>query len=100
MLIFLAGGTQTICHILEKPEYCGHTVNFRTHMKSYKVHKIVYNPQDEWQIFENTQEPIISQQKFDLVQKLRKNKRRLQRFDTVNPFAGMVYCANCGEKCT
>ena len=25
-------------------------------MKSYKVHKIVYNPQEEWQIFENTQE--------------------------------------------
>ena len=91
-------GTQTICHILEKPEYCGHTVNFRTHMKSYKVHKIVYNPQEEWQIFENTQEPIISQQEFDLVQELRKNKRRLQRFDTVNPFAGMVYCADCGEK--
>ena len=44
-------------------------------MKSYKVHKIVYNPQDEWQIFENTQEPIITQQTFDLVQELRKNKR-------------------------
>ena len=69
-------GTQTIFHILEKPEYCGHTVNFRTHMKSYKVHKIVYDPQEEWQIFENTQEPIISQQEFDLVQELRKSRRR------------------------
>ena len=76
MLIFLAGGTQTICHILEKPEYYGHTVNFRTHMKSYKAHKIVYDSQDKWQIFENTQEPIISQREFDLVQELRKNKRR------------------------
>lgn len=54
-------GANTIAHILERYEYCGHTVNFRTKMKSYKVHKIVYNPQDEWQIFENTQEPIISQ---------------------------------------
>ena len=48
-------GAQTIAHILERYEYCGHTVNFRTKMKSYKVHKIVYNPQEEWQIFENTQ---------------------------------------------
>lgn len=91
-------GAQTICHILERLEYCGHTVNFRTHMKSYKVHKIVYNPQDEWQIFENTQEPIISQQEFDLVQELRKNKRRPQKIDAVNPFAGIVYCADCGAK--
>ena len=91
-------GAQTICHILERLEYCGHTVNFKTHMKSYKVHKIVYNPQDEWQIFENTHEPIITQQTFDLVQELRKHKRRPQRSEVVNPFAGIVYCADCGEK--
>ena len=91
-------GAQTICHILERLEYCGHTVNFKTHMKSYKIHKIVYNPQDEWQIFENTHEPIITQEMFDLVQELRKNKRRPQRSEVVNPFAGMVYCADCGEK--
>ena len=91
-------GAQTICHILERLEYCGHTVNFKTHMKSYKVHKIVYDPQEDWLIFENTQEPIISRQEFDLVQELRKNKRRPQRSEVVNPFAGMVYCADCGEK--
>lgn len=91
-------GAQTIAHILERYEYCGHTVNFRTKMKSYKVHKIVYNPQEEWQIFENTQEPIITQQTFDLVQELRKHKRRPQHSEVVNPFAGMVYCADCGEK--
>lgn len=91
-------GAQTIAHIFERYEYCGHTVNFRTKMKSYKVHKIVYNPQDEWQIFENTQEPIITQQTFDLVQELRKHKRRPQCSEVVNPFAGMVYCADCGEK--
>lgn len=32
------------------------------------------------------------------MQELRKNKRRPQRSDVVNPFAGMVYCADCGEK--
>ncbi len=91
-------GATTVSKILEKPEYCGHTVNFRTRMKSYKVHKIIYNPQEEWLIFENTHEPIITQQEFDLVQELRKNKRRPQRSEVVNPFAGMVYCADCGEK--
>lgn len=91
-------GANTICHILEKPEYIGHTVNFRTHMKSYKVHKIVYNPEEDFMIFENTHEPIVTKQEFELVQELRKNKRRPQKSDVVNPFAGIVYCAGCGER--
>lgn len=58
---------QTIIGILEKFEYVGHTVNFKTRRKSYKHKKKIKNPRDEWQIFENTHEPIISQQDFDSV---------------------------------
>lgn len=39
-----------------------------------------------------------NQAKLNLVQELRKHKRRPQRSEEVNPFAGMVYCADCGEK--
>ncbi len=91
-------GEQTIDHILEKAEYAGHTVNFRTHIKSYKSKKRIDNPKEEWVIFENTHEPIISQHDFDLVQELRKNKRRIQKCGEANPFSGMVYCADCGSK--
>ena len=89
---------RTVASILERPEYCGHTVNFRTRRKSYKVKKTIRNPQEDWMIFENTHEAIITQQMFDLVQELRKNKRRPQRFEEINPFSGMVYCADCGKK--
>lgn len=82
---------KTIAHILEKAEYCGHTINFRTHVKSYK--KRVNNPKEEWMIFENTHEPIVPQQEFDLVQELRKNKRRPIKHEKVNPFSGICYCA-------
>ena len=58
----------TISFILEKMEYLGHTVNFRTHRKSYKNKKTVDNPKEEWVVFENTHEAIISQEDFDLVQ--------------------------------
>ena len=91
-------GANTICHILEKPEYIGHTVNFRTHMKSYKVHKIVYNPEEDFMIFENTHEPIVTKQEFELVQELRKNKRRPTKHKEVNAFSGICYCADCGKK--
>ncbi|MCI6583430.1 MAG: recombinase family protein [Oscillospiraceae bacterium] len=91
-------GTETISGILEKPEYAGHTVNFRTHVKSYKNKKRVDNPQEDWLIFENTHEPIVTQQEFDLVQELRKNKRRPTKHEEVNPFSGICYCADCGKK--
>ena len=91
-------GNETIAHILEKAEYCGHTVNFRTHVKSYKNKKRVDNPKEDWLIFENTHEAIITQQEFDLVQELRKNKRRPTKHEEVNPFSGICYCADCGKK--
>lgn len=88
----------TVVRILERMEYVGHTVNFKTRKKSYKNKKQVKNPKSEWQIFENTHTAIISQHDFDLVQELRKNKRRIQKCEEVNPFSGMVYCADCGRK--
>ena len=91
-------GMETISGILEKPEYAGHTVNFRTHVKSYKNKKRVDNPKEDWLIFENTHEPIITQEQFDLVQELRKHKRRPTKHENVNPFSGICYCGDCGKK--
>ncbi len=90
-------GSQTIAKILELYEYLGHMVNFKTHTKSYKHKKRVDNPKEDWVIFENTHPAIISQHDFDLVQELRKHKRVLQKCEEVNPFSGMVYCADCGK---
>lgn len=50
---------RTIADLLMKPEYLGHTVNFRTRRKSFKCKKTVWNDPSEWSIFENTHEPII-----------------------------------------
>ncbi len=91
-------GIETISGILKKPEYAGHTVNFRTHVKSYKNKKRVDNPKEDWLIFENTHEAIVTQQEFDLVQELRKNKRRPTKHEEVNPFSGICYCADCRKK--
>ncbi|WP_297956152.1 recombinase family protein [uncultured Ruminococcus sp.] len=89
---------KTIGHILDRQEYIEHTVNFRTHKKSYKNKKTVRNPQEEWLVFENTHEPIVTQEQFDLVQELRKHKRRPTKHEELNQFSGMVYCADCGKK--
>ena len=50
--------SSTVAGILRKKEYLGHTVNFKTR-KHFKDKKSHYVDEDEWEIFENTQEPII-----------------------------------------
>ncbi len=91
-------GEQTVNKILDRIEYAGHTANFKTHKKSYKNKKRIENPKSEWLIFENTHPAIISQHDFDLVSELRRNKRKIQKCGEVNPFSGMVYCADCGAR--
>ena len=91
-------GSSTICNILEKREYLGHTINFKTR-KHFKDKKSHYVPEDEWTIFENTHEPIIDQQTFDLVQKIRGNVRRYpDGWGEAAPLTGLLYCADCGDK--
>ena len=91
-------GSSTICNILEKREYLGHTINFKTR-KHFKDKKSHYVPEDEWTIFENTHEPIIDQQTFDLVQKIRVNVRRYpDGWGEAAPLTGLLYCADCGGK--
>lgn len=50
---------RTIADLLEKLEYVGHTVNFRTRKKSYKCKKKIENPKEDWAIFENTHELLF-----------------------------------------
>ena len=93
-----AWGSATISHILRKLEYCGHTVNFRTSSTSFKSKKKKHNPQEEWVIFENTHDAIISQEVFDTVQKLRETPRRIDTLGEANPLTGLLWCADCGQK--
>ncbi|RGW21150.1 DUF4368 domain-containing protein [Ruminococcus sp. AF13-28] len=91
-------GSSTICNLLEKREYLGHTINFKTR-KHFKDKKSHYVPEDEWTIFENTHEAIIDQQTFDLVQKIRGNVRRYpDGWGEAAPLTGLLCCADCGGK--
>ena len=86
--------------ILSKPEYMGHTVNFRSHKQSYKDKNPVMNPKEEWLIFENTHEAIVDKETWELAQKLRKTPRRHDTLGEANPLTGLMFCADCGAKMT
>lgn len=88
----------TISHMLSRPEYLGHTVNFKTYRKSYKQKKMLRHDPPEWQIFENTHPAIIDQETFDIVQRLREGRRRVTPIGEMPMLSGMLYCADCGAK--
>lgn len=88
----------TISTMIEKKEYLGHTVNFKTYKQSYKSKKKLHNPEENQMIFENTHEAIIDVDTWERVQELRKNKRRPTRTGKSNMFSGIAYCADCGQK--
>ena len=87
-----------VAKILDRMDYLGHTVNFKTHVKSYKVHKTIYNSPDQWKVFEGTHEAIIDKETFEIVQKIRASKRRPTRMGEMPMFSGLLYCADCGRK--
>lgn len=89
---------QTIGDMIARPEYIGHTVNFRTYSSDYKERKVIKNPKEEWKIFENTHEPIVDKETWELAQKLRKTPRRHDFAETPNPLTGLLFCADCGAK--
>ena len=88
----------TVADILGKQEYCGDTVNFRSTRKSFKNKKKIERPPEEWKIFKDPHPAIIDREVFDLVQELRKHRRRPTKSGIVSPFSGLLYCADCGEK--
>ncbi|TXT17052.1 MAG: hypothetical protein FD133_1566 [Erysipelotrichaceae bacterium] len=88
----------TVVHILEHKEYLGHTVNFKTYRKSYKQKKKCDNPEEKQLVFENTHEAIIEPEVFELVQKIRQQRRRVTRFGDAGLFSGLLFCADCGKK--
>ena len=88
----------TVSLILAKPEYMGHTVNFRTSKKSYKDKREQKNDPSEWVIFENTHEAIVDPETWALAQH---TKRAIHRTDTTgvaNPLTGLMFCADCGSR--
>ena len=93
-----AWADSTVVHILERQEYLGHTVNFKTHRKSYKLKKQIKNDPDEWKIFKNTHEAIINEATFETVQNIRNGRRRWTPMGEMPILSGMVYCADCGNK--
>lgn len=88
----------SVANILGKPEYMGHTVNFRSYKESYKDKRAIHRSPEEWMIFEDTHEAIVDPETWRLAQQIRKTVKRTDTTGEANPLTGLFYCADCGSK--
>ena len=73
-----------IANLLENEIYLGNTVNMKHSTKSYKDKRRVEHPREECMVFENTHPALITREVWDMVQRVRKNKRRLTKMEEQN----------------
>ena len=85
----------TVASILEDEVYLGHTNSLQSTTISYKNKKRIERPKAEQLRFENTHEPLVTKETWDIVQDIRKHKRRRANMAEQNMFSGLVYCAAC-----
>ena len=88
----------TIVNILERKEYIGATVNFKTYTNSIWDKKQRENPMENRKIFYNTHPAIVSLEVFDKVQEIRQQRHRRTATGKSNMFSGLVFCNDCKQK--
>ena len=88
----------TVVHILERQEYIGCTVNFKTYTNSIWDMKQRDNPIEKQAIFFNTQSAIIDPEVFEKVQEIRSQRHRRNKTGKSHMFSGLVYCVDCKSR--
>ena len=88
----------TVVHILERQEYTGCTVNFKTYTNSIWDKKQRDNPIEKQAIFYNTQPAIIEPEVFEKVQEIRSQRHRRSKTGKSHMFSGLVFCADCKSR--
>lgn len=91
----------SVYNILKRQEYCGDVLNFKTHSKSFKNHRRIDNPKEDWLIFEDVHDPIIDRNTYNKVQKMLANTKHRAPKEENGPksiFCDLLYCADCHKK--
>ena len=91
---------RTIKYILQNVAYIGNTRWSKNNKKNYRIRQDDNKNNEDIIYVENTHEPIITKEVFDLAQqRLNMNHRKayVRSAPTVNWVSGLVKCSNCGS---
>lgn len=100
--------SENISDIVTNPVYLGHTVQGKSSSSHFRDNgKGKRLPREEWKIAENTHEPLITEELFNITLKMAENSRkkykeRMEAHADIpqieNPLREKIYCAGCGRK--
>ncbi len=88
--------SRTVSGILQNEVYTGAMVQGRNRIISYKVHKQIHVPENEWFIVPGRHEAIIDEETFEKAQALQgRNVKTAPGEMKVHLFSGFIRCADC-----
>ncbi len=87
----------TIAHMLENEVYLGNTINMRYSTRSYKDKRKMEHPREECMVVEGSHEALIDRETWEIVRRVRQNRRRPTKMEEQNKYSGLVVCADCGS---
>jgi len=91
----------TITRILTNPTYIGNLTQNRGRKVNYKVDSRINLPYAEWIIVENTHEPIISKEDFDMARRIMAKKNYVYKDNKpAHLLTGIAKCGSCGGSMT
>ena len=88
----------TVHRILGDRVYLGAMVGHKSQVLSYKTKRIVPVPEAERIVVEGTHPPLVSEEHFQLVQRLIKARHQPLTVERANLFRGFLYCDECGHR--
>lgn len=88
---------EKVRRILSDQVYIGNSIHYRQTKVSFKSKKTIRHPEEEWLIVKNTHEPIISTELWEKAQAHIQSRKRPTKQGTVQIFAGLLRCADCGH---
>lgn len=91
-------GDVTVRAILRNEAYIGNMVQNKSGTMSYKNHKAINKPKEDWVRIEDTHEPIITPEAWALAREIdsRNTHPKQTRQGEVSLFYGMLVCMDCG----
>jgi len=88
-----------ILTIIDRYEYCGHTVSCKSVSVSYKSKKHSRIPRENCLITRDTQPPIIDEETWQTAHRIRESGRRKPtRMIDKGPLNGFLFCPDCHNK--
>lgn len=92
--------SSAICKMLRNRVYLGHTQQGKTTKVSFKSKNTRANHREEWIEIENTHEPLISDEIYNVVRSRSVARRNQPNKGFKNIFSGIAKCADCGRNMT